>query len=120
MTRAPWRTVARPSGLVAVRSVVVLAIVLFGMAHSHAVGHVSHTGSAAESHVAEAKAILTAQRHLLGVQFPQDDAPDKVAIGADGQIFRHRPVGTVSRSPHQSLFAVAIRILPTVRGPPVT
>lgn len=117
MTRAQRGSVARPGPILS-RLYVVLVLVLFGVPQSHAGGLVVHTGPAAESQVGQAKGVLTVQRLLLRGQISHDDAADTVATGAGVQVFHPRPAGTVSRAPHQTLFPLALRILPPVRGPP--
>lgn len=107
----------RPRAILS-RLLVALALVLFGVAQSHADGTMAHAGPVVQSKVEQAQGILSVQRHLLRAQLPHDDSPDMVAPGAGNQPRQLLHAAAISPAPHLPLLPIALRILPPVRGPP--
>ncbi len=100
------------------RLLVLLALVLVGLPQSHVDGTLAPAGPVAQSQVEQARGILSVPRHLLHAQLPGDYLWD-TAKPCDTTEAR-QPLVSATMSPAQqpSLPPLAIRILPSVRGPP--
>jgi len=110
--------VIRPRAIV-LRLIVALALMLFGAPHIHTDRTLAHAAPVAESIVGQTKAALSVQRHLLRAQFPDGDTPDMEAPGTADRNWQVLAAPTISPAPQPSFLAIAFRILPPVRGPPV-
>ncbi len=118
MTRAPRHRRLRPRAVIS-RLLVVLAFLLSGGPQGPVDGVVAQAGPVAQSLSEQAQGILTGQRHLLRAHLPQDDTPETATPGEPAEPRQPVVAATLSPAAHPSLLAVAIRILPPVRGPPV-
>lgn len=116
MTQAPAE-VGRPPTAILTRLLAVLALLLCGVPQGQAAGIASHAGSSVEASVEQTQGMLSAQRHLLRAQLPEDTAPEAVVPGDDG-VFGRRFPAEKSAAPKSSFKPATAAVLPPLRGPP--
>lgn len=108
----------RPRALLS-RLMVALALVLFGVPQIHANETLAHAAPVAESMFGQTKAVLSVQKNLLRAQFPDGDTPDLEVTGTADLNWQVLAAPAILPAPQTYFLAVAFRILPPVRGPPV-